>query len=351
MKATIKKAAALAAAAAMTFVMSVSAYAEDRTEDYTREEIIQQYWGDYWEDSLPGEQNPEGSLEYHILEQWLDEQYGHTYREDTEKYTVSRWSSYWSIRDAWQDYREEYTQYWHMVDDQDTGEFYIESYDPETDTYGDDVLYTFDFADGKWNMIDANGNIADSFDPHGGDGSWAEIKENHGGDVGDYNVSGITVTDGKLGIQYGGKSYYIIEADNDKINEIADEIHNAMEEDDEEKFNTLLEKYGAIEKTDSDAEKEQLTDNKTNEATAQAATRVTGDTANGQPANTAADKAASPSEAAGEKAVAAQTDNKETVNKGSGSSLPFIIGGIVIVAAAAAGGYAVASKKRKDDGK
>lgn len=46
---------------------------------------------------------------------------------------MSRWSSYWSIRDAWQDYREEYTQYWHMVDDKDTGEFYIESYDPETE--------------------------------------------------------------------------------------------------------------------------------------------------------------------------------------------------------------------------
>lgn len=304
MKTTIKKAAALAAAAAMIFGMSVSAYAEDRTEDYTREEIIQQYWGDHWEDSLPGEQNPEGSLEYHILEQWLDEQYGHTYLEDTEKYTVSRWSSYWSIRDAWQDYHDEYTQYWHMVDDKDTGEFYIEEYDPETDTSGD-ILYTFDFADGKWNMIDANGNIADSFEPHGGDGSWADIKENHGGDVGDYDVGG-----------YVNGEY---------------QDNNSSE-------------------NSSEFSEEHKTNNKTNEG-GQAVARVTGETGNGQPANTVADKAVSPSEATGEKAVAAQTDNKKTDDKDDSSSLPFIIGGIVIVAAAAAGGYAVASKKRKGDGK
>lgn len=305
MKTTIKKAVASTAAVAMIFGMSVSAYAEDRTEDYTREEIIQEYWGDHWEDSLPGEQNPEGSLEYHILEQWLDEQYGHTWLEDSEKYTVSRWSSYWSIRDAWQDYREEYTQYWHMVDDEDTGEFYIESYDPETDTYGDDVLYTFDFADGKWNMIDANGNIADSFDPHGGDGSWAEIKENHGGDVGEFDVGG----------------YVNGEYQGDKSSENSSEVVA-----------------------------EHKTSNKTNED-GQTAAKVTGDTAGGQPANTAPDKAAVLSEATGEKAVTAQTDNKKTDDKDSDSSLPFVIGGIVIVAAAAAGGYAVASKKRKGDGK
>lgn len=173
MKRTFKTIMATAALA-MTICMPITAYADD---DYTKDEIIDEYWTQYWEDSLPGEENPEGSLEYHILENFLDEQYGHYRYEDRDKYMVSDWSSYYDIREAWQKYNEDYTKNWHMVDDDETGEFYIESYDPETDTYGNDKLYTFTLADGKWNMVDSNGNIVDSFDPHGGDGSWAKTKE------------------------------------------------------------------------------------------------------------------------------------------------------------------------------
>lgn len=162
--------------AATMMCTPLTAYAE-HTGDYTREEIIEEYWTDAWEDSLPGEENPEGSLEYHILESFLDEQYGHrAFSGEGDQYTVSDWSSKNSIRKAWQDYREEYTKYWHYVDDEETGEFYIESYDPVTDTSGGDKLYTFEFVDGNWNMIDSNGNVADTFEPHGGDGSWDRLK-------------------------------------------------------------------------------------------------------------------------------------------------------------------------------
>ncbi len=152
-------------------------------------------------------------------------------------------------------------------------------------------------------MIDVNGSIIDSFDPHGGDGSHEQaINKDHTSDIDDF-------------------------------------IKNMNDDDSDHSPEST-----------SEGETEHKTNNKTNEG-GQAAARVTGDTGDGQPANTAADKAGSLSEATGEKAVAAQTDNKETDNKDSGSSLPFIIGGIVIVAVAAAGGYAVASKKRKGDGK
>ncbi len=184
MKRTFKTIMATAALA-MAICMPITAYADN---DYTRDEIIDEYWTQYWKDSLPGEENPEGSLEYHILENFLDEQYGHYRYEDRDKYMVSDWSSYYDIREAWQKYNEDYTKNWHMTDDDETGEFYIESYDPETDTYGNDKLYTFTLADGKWNMVDSNGDIVDSFDPHGGDGSWAKIKEEANDDE-DFNFN------------------------------------------------------------------------------------------------------------------------------------------------------------------
>lgn len=299
MKTTIKKAVASTAAVAMIFGMSVSAYAEDRTEDYTREEIIDLYWTKYYEDDLPGERNPKASLKYHILEQFLDEQYGHTEYEDDDKYMVYDWSNGYNIGEAWEEYEENYTKYWHYETDDETGDFYIEEWDPEQEKSGD-ILYTFDFADGKWNMIDVNGSIVDSFDPHGGDGSHEEAKNK------------------------------------DHTSDIDDFIKSMNDDDSDYASDSTLE-----------SETEHRTNNRTNEAD-QAGTRVTGDTAGGQ---TAPDKAAVPSEATGEKAVTAQTDNKKTDDKDSDSSLPFVIGGIVIVVAAAAGGYAVASKKRKGDGK
>ena len=154
-----KKITAFCTASIMAAAMSFSVYAEE-DHVYTREEIIDEYWTDYWSNSLPGEDNPEGSLEYHILETWLDEQYGNT---DTngEPYTVNDWSNYWSIRNAWNDYHDDYTKYWHMNDDEETREFTIEEYDPETEETGG-VLYTFKFLDGKWNMIDVNGNTVDN---------------------------------------------------------------------------------------------------------------------------------------------------------------------------------------------
>jgi hypothetical protein len=174
MKTKIKKLTTAAAVFAMALSVQMTAFAD--SEDFTREEIIDEYWTQYWEDSLPGDENPEGSLEYHILESFLDEQYGHTYFED-KSYLVTDWSSDVDVRTAWKKYYEKYTENWHYVDDDDTGEFYIESYDPDTDTYGDDKLYTFKLQDGKWNMIDSNGNVADSFDPHGGDGSWDNLED------------------------------------------------------------------------------------------------------------------------------------------------------------------------------
>lgn len=78
MKLMFRITAALLLAALLTINTSIKAFADDDKEDFTREEIIEMFWGEHWNSSDEGKNNPEGSLEYHILETWLDEQYGHT---------------------------------------------------------------------------------------------------------------------------------------------------------------------------------------------------------------------------------------------------------------------------------
>lgn len=167
MKKTIQTVVGVLATLIVTASSCMTAAADTRDTDYTREEIVDEYWTEIWSNSDPGEVNPEGSLEYYILQCFLDEQYG-TYD------MVSDWSNYHSIRYAWQDYHEEYTMYWDYEDDEETGEFTIRSYDPKTDEYGD-TLYTFELIDGMWNMIDTNSNSVLTFEPHGGDGSYSAL--------------------------------------------------------------------------------------------------------------------------------------------------------------------------------
>lgn len=176
-----KRIFALCAALLVCGSICPSAYAEE-DHTYTKQELIDRFWTQYWDNTLPGEQNPEGSLEYHILEDWLNEQYGHTESEDRDKYTVSDWTSDYSIRNAWRDYYQEYTNCWNMNHDEETGEFTIEEYDPETEKTGD-LLYTFELKNGMWNMLDTEGNVVDTFEPHGGDGSYAALQEKEKGPI------------------------------------------------------------------------------------------------------------------------------------------------------------------------
>lgn len=185
MKLIIKITSALLLTALLTLNTSIKAFADDDKEDFTREEIIEMFWGEHWNSSDEGIKNPEGSLEYHILETWLDEQYGHTSYESDKKYTVRDWSSRESIRKSWRKYHEEYTDNWHYNDDKDTGEFTIEEYDPDTEEIVG-LLYSFELKDGMWNMVDKNGDIADRFEPHGGDGSARALKEDDQDDIDDF---------------------------------------------------------------------------------------------------------------------------------------------------------------------
>lgn len=285
MKAMIKVMTVVSAILSTTMNLSMAAYADS---DYTRDEIVDEYWTEYWENSLPGEENPEGSLEYHILESFLDEQYGHTWVED-KKYLVLDWSSDTDIRNAWQTYHDDYTKHWHYVDDDETGEFYIESYDPETDTYGGDKLYTFTLADGEWHMVDSNGNIVDSFKPHGGDGSWAKLNEDDSEEDMTYDVGGY------VNGEYHGNDDTASQSTNEKTDEKNTNVENEPTQGGERVVGKLDE---ATDLTDS------------------------------------------------EKVIESDSDNKNTEKKDEdNSSLLYVLGGLVLIGAAAIG-YLVFKKQK-----
>jgi hypothetical protein len=164
----INKIIALLLASAIVFPNYMNVYAEEN-DNFTKEEILYELYDQYWKDTAVGTENPEGSLEYHILTEWLDNNYGKSESESG----VWRWYKMYDIQHAYRDYHDEYTKEWHYNDDD--GKFSIEYMDPETGETGK-TLYRFELIDGKWNMIDANDHTVDTFEPHGGDGSWEKIK-------------------------------------------------------------------------------------------------------------------------------------------------------------------------------
>ncbi|MCD8094557.1 MAG: hypothetical protein LUE12_00225 [Ruminococcus sp.] len=314
MKNLTKTITALTAAAVLGATSAISASARDT--DYTREELVDLFWTDYWSDSLPGEENPEGSLEYYILECFLDENYG-----VVDRHVVLDWSSYYLISSAWEDYHDEFTLYWDYEDDDETNEFTIRSYDPETDEYGD-TLYTFELIDGMWNMIDVNGNTVLTFEPHGGDGSWAALKEQES----ESESSSNTVTNRYEGMEVWEtidgitKHYY----DGELIEEYQaeDGVGN----------NTISKR---ISNSDESVVTTESSEEASNSASSSNSNRVTGTTV---VENTVEE-------------TTSEADSSETDEEEENTSLPIplIIAGVVVVGGGA--GAIIYSKKKKNGGK
>lgn len=62
MKKTIQTVVGVLATLIVTTSSCMTAAADTRDTDYTREEIVDEYWTEIWSNSDPGEVNPEGSL-------------------------------------------------------------------------------------------------------------------------------------------------------------------------------------------------------------------------------------------------------------------------------------------------
>lgn len=119
--------------------LSVTAYAENLDKDT----IVSEIWSEWWlGQSDNGRTFPEASYKHHILEKWVDENY------DYEGADISE------IQHNFKRYYKNLIENWDFNDD--NGNWTI-----DTDT----TTYHFGFEDGKWLMIDSNGDIIDTFMP------------------------------------------------------------------------------------------------------------------------------------------------------------------------------------------
>ena len=123
---------------------SVTAYAaENLDRDYIEAEI----WDDMWNGKGDnGIDFPEASYKHHLLDKWLDENYG------SDEYD---WSELGELKYEYKDYYRSYIENFDFNDD-DNGNWTIET--PEHS-------YSFTYWQDNWIMTDENGNTVDSFPP------------------------------------------------------------------------------------------------------------------------------------------------------------------------------------------
>lgn len=123
---------------------SVTAYAaENLDRDYIEAEIWDDMWNGNGDDGLDF---PEASYKHHLLDKWLDDNYG------SDEYD---WSELGELKYEYKDYYRSYIEDFDFEDD-DNGNWTIET--PEHS-------YRFELFQGNWNMIDENGNTVDTFPP------------------------------------------------------------------------------------------------------------------------------------------------------------------------------------------
>lgn len=196
-KILFKKMAAVTASAVIAVSMVITANAEENNADttvntdtsaaekvgkYTKDELHEMLFELSWEDSEVGEENPLASLEYKWIGEWLDKYYGKSQLSAAlpdKDFIPAHWDRDGEITDAWTNYRFEIMQTFDSDEDID-GNYYMQSYDPETGDKLERYDFNFNEDSGMWELIDKDGNVYDSFEPHGGEGvpSHEDI-ENH----------------------------------------------------------------------------------------------------------------------------------------------------------------------------
>ena len=145
-KIKMKRIIAGIAAGLMFMGSGVRVYA-DEAEMVDKNEVIEVLWEENWlgrgDDGIIF---PEASYKRHILEQWVSDNYG------DDDYN---WYDTGNLKYSYADYYKRLTADWDFDDDED-GNWYITT--PEH-------KYSFRIISGKWNMIDENGDIVDTFMP------------------------------------------------------------------------------------------------------------------------------------------------------------------------------------------
>ena len=141
----MKKTAILLAVTLMTAgTAGINAHAENLDKDY----IISEIWEDIWHGKADnGQTFPEASYKYHLLTEWVEENYG------DDDYN---WSDVGELRYDYRDYYQDLIEDYDFNDDEN-GNWTIDTADDH---------YSFYLLNGTWQMIDQNGNAVDTFPPH-----------------------------------------------------------------------------------------------------------------------------------------------------------------------------------------
>ena len=115
--------------------------AEILDKDYIESEIWTEIWLGKGDD---GTEYPEASYKHHLLDEWIDENYG------SDEYD---WTELGELKYEYKDYYNRLIAEWDFNDDRN-GNWTIDT---------EDYSYRFQLVGGQWNMIDKNGDTVDSF--------------------------------------------------------------------------------------------------------------------------------------------------------------------------------------------
>lgn len=117
--------------------------AEALDRNYIETEIWEEMWNGKGDNGLDF---PEASYKHHLLDKWLDENYG------SDDYD---WSEIGELRYEYKDYYRHLIEDWDFEDDENGG-WTIST---------ENNHYSFFMLNGNWQMIDQNGDTVDTFPP------------------------------------------------------------------------------------------------------------------------------------------------------------------------------------------
>lgn len=128
----------------LTLSSGLTAYAADTLDRDYIETVI---WEDIWHGKGDnGLDYPEASYKHHLLDKWLDDNYG------SDRYD---WSEIGELKYEYKRYYRNLIEDWDFNDD-NNGSWTIDT---------EDDHYSFTMLNGNWQMIDGNGDTVDSFPP------------------------------------------------------------------------------------------------------------------------------------------------------------------------------------------
>ena len=135
------------------------------TENLNRDYIEAEIWEDMWNGKGDnGLDFPEASYKHHLLDKWLDENYG------SDDYD---WSEIGELRYEYKDYYRHLIEDWDFEDDENGG-WTIST---------ENNHYSFFMLNGNWQMIDQNGDTVDTFPP------FSTLEEDETETTGDFKIN------------------------------------------------------------------------------------------------------------------------------------------------------------------